>query len=166
MKTSIFLLMLLFSLSCYSQKNIDISFSISKEKETLFIHIENKSDSVITILNHRVLHRVEGYEGSRVYISDKKKEWYSASDEMYIPINSSEKGQKWYYKKFYSEVINPRQKKVMEITGIAEGNWVGIKDAFLDKDSLYVKLDLHVDYNPKESDETTIIVFEQWVPVG
>ena len=91
MKTSIFLLMLLFSLSCYSQKNIDISFSISKEKETLFIHIENKSDSVITIINHRVLHRVEDYEGSRVYISDKKKEWYSASDEMYIPINSSEK---------------------------------------------------------------------------
>ena len=102
MKTSAFLLMLLFSLSCYSQKNIDISFSISKEKETLFIHIENKSDSVIAIINHNFFHRIEDYEGSRVYISDKKKEWYSASDEMYFPINSSEKGEKWYKKKAFS----------------------------------------------------------------
>ena len=164
MKTSAFLLMLLFSLSCYSQKNIDISFSISKEKETLFIHIENKSDSVMLIKNGHIIHRIEEYEGSRVYISDQRKERYRR-DEMFVPINSYNKGEKWYNKKFYSEVINPRQKKVMEITGIAEGNWVGIKDGFLDKDSLYVKLDLHVDYNPKESDETTIIVFEQWVPV-
>ena len=98
MKTSIFLLMLLFSLSCYSQKNIDIYFSINKEKETLFIHIENKSDSVIAIINHDFIHRIEDYEGSRVYISDQKKEWYSASDEMYLPINSSEKVEKWYKK--------------------------------------------------------------------
>ena len=160
MKTSVFLLMLLFSLSCYSQKNIDISFSISKEKETLFIHIENKSDSVITILNHRVLHRVEDYEGSRVYISDKKKEWYSASDEMYIPINSSEKGQKWYYKEPLSDRIDPGQKKVMDITGIREG--------LLDKDSLYVRLILKVVYlfnNDKKNIKTSLIISEQWVPV-
>ena len=160
MKTSVFLLMLLFSLSCYSQKNIDVSFSISKEKETLFIHIENKSDSVITIINHRVLHRVEGYEGSRVYISDKKKEWYSASDEMYLPINSSEKGQKWYYKKPLSDRLDPGQKKVMDITGIREG--------LLDKDSLYVRLILKVVYlfnNDKKNIKTSLIISEQWVPV-
>ena len=157
MKTSIFLLMLLFSLSCYSQKNIDISFSISKEKETLFIHIENKSDSVITIINHRVLHRVEGYEGSRVYISDKKKEWYSASDEMYFPINSSEKGEKWYKKKHSPDRLDPGQKKVMDITGIREG--------LLNKDSLYVKLALRVSFIFNKCSEVSEIISEQWVPV-
>ena len=97
MKTSIFLLMLLFSLSCYSQKNIDVSFSISKEKETLFIHIENKSDSVMLIKNGHIIHRIEEYEGSRVYISDQRKERYRR-DEMFVPINSYNKGEKWYNK--------------------------------------------------------------------
>lgn len=157
MKTSIFLLMLLFSLSCYSQKNIDISFSISKEKETLFIHIENKSDSVIAIINHNFFHRIEDYEGSRVYISDKKKEWYSASDEMYFPINSSEKGEKWYKKKHSPDRLDPGQKKVMDITGIREG--------LLNKDSLYVKLALRVSFIFNKCSEVSEIISEQWVPV-
>jgi len=157
MKTSIFLLMLLFSLSCYSQKNIDISFSISKEKETLFIHIENKSDSVIAIINHNFFHRIEDYEGSRVYISDKKKEWYSASDEMYLPINSSEKGEKWYKKKHSPDRLDPGQKKVMDITGIREG--------LLNKDSLYVKLALRVSFIFNKCSEVSEIISEQWVPV-
>ena len=157
MKTSIFLLMLLFSLSCYSQKNIDISFSISKEKETLFIHIENKSDSVIAIINHDFIHRIEDYEGSRVYISDQKKEWYSASDEMYLPINSSEKGEKWYKKKHSPDRLDPGQKKVMDITGIREG--------LLNKDSLYVKLALRVSFIFNKCSEVSEIISEQWVPV-
>ena len=157
MKTSIFLLMLLFSLSCYSRKNIDISFSISKEKETLFIHIENKSDSVIAIINHDFIHRIEDYEGSRVYISDQKKEWYSASDEMYLPINSSEKGEKWYKKKHSPDRLDPGQKKVMDITGIREG--------LLNKDSLYVKLALRVSFIFNKCSEVSEIISEQWVPV-
>ena len=156
MKTSIFLLMLLFSLSCYSQKNFDVSFSISKEKETLFIHIENKSDSVICISNGNILHRIEDYLGSRVYISDQKKERYTY-DEMFIPINTFEKIGRINVNIFPEEKMNPKQKKVIKITGIADR-----KKDILNNNRLYVYLDLTC-ITPNEYVKREI--FEQWVPV-
>ena len=41
MKYHYFIFLFLFSLSCYSQESLVIDFSISKEKEALFIHIKN-----------------------------------------------------------------------------------------------------------------------------
>ena len=51
-----------------------IDFSISKEKEALFIHIKNESDSTFYLHNGgRILHRIEDHRGSCIFISDKKK---------------------------------------------------------------------------------------------
>ena len=76
---------------------------------------------------------------------------------MYFPINSSEKGEKWYKKKHSPDRLDPGQKKVMDITGIREG--------LLNKDSLYVKLALRVSFIFNKCSEVSEIISEQWVPV-
>ena len=152
MKKTLILFVLLFSLSCYAQENLVIDFSINKEKEALYIYIKNNSDSTFIIHNGRgSIHQIWEYDGSRVFISDKKKENYDWDNEMYFPIRSYT-GENWHMKKHRPEIIFPNKDCLMDITGIRKG--------ILTKDSVYVRLELYF-----RSKQIKRIIKEKWVPV-
>jgi hypothetical protein len=157
MRIKYFLFFLAFSLSCYSQESLKISFSISKEKKVLFIHVINESDSILYILNDVVfLHRHHELKWSRVYMSDEKKEYYKSSGEMYFPVQP------------YTGEICFDKKRVLITPVPAKGNLcldiTGIKKDLFAKNKIYVKLELYFTSDLIQPPRKPMIV-EQWVPV-
>lgn len=140
-----------------SQKPLKVDFSISKEKEALFIHVKNDSDSTLYILNDiGYLHRHEDLKWSHVYISNQKKEYYNSYGEMYFPIQIYT-GEKWFDKKRVS--ITPIPSK--------EERWLDIssfKKDLLSQKSVYVKLVLYLTADLTQAPRKPMIV-EKWVPV-
>ena len=131
-----------------------ISFSINKEKETLFIHFTNESDNLFLISNNQIpIHQVWDVDKSKVFISDQKKEHYDWNEEMYYPV-SNITGENWYMKKGRIGIIKPREETVMDITGIRKG--------MLHHKELYVCAELLISCKPGIQAFMTV---EQWVPV-
>ena len=134
MRIKCFLLVFVFSLSCYSQENLKIDLSISRVKKGLVVKFKNEGDTIFILRNgnHRISSPVEQMEtGNYAFIKVENDGFYE-DDKAYYPL-LPETGEMWNKKKHkFSSYIMPEQEVTMDI--------LGIEDNLLSKDKLYVKL--------------------------
>lgn len=161
MKNYFLLLMLLFSLSCYSQDDrIKIDMSINRLQKGLIVEIKNLTDSVFVLLNGNGTTEpiLQMSKGNYAFIKVENDGIYKES-KAYFPL-LPQTGEVWYKKKNKSRTyIFPNEEVIIDLIGISED--------FLSKDKLYVKLALpflkHVVGEKKFTYEFFDI--EKWVPV-
>lgn len=149
MKTSAFLLMLLFSLSCYAQDDsIKIDVSINRAKSGLFVKVKNESNTFFILPNGR---GVDMY-GSIAYIKAENDGIYYDNRWKYLLPAT---GEVWYKKKIRMTPIRPNQEIILDI--------LGIDKELLLKDKLYVKL--YFVFREVGSRRFKRVNIEKWVPV-
>ena len=128
-----FLLILLFSLSCYSQKRFDVNLSVNKEKRALYVEIKNNTDSVFAL---------EGFPFWESWLEDAKSNVYIAKEKPgndrtiddYYPLLPAT-GEVWYKKEPKSRTyIKPQQTVLFDV--------IGINEELLSDNRVYVKLRL------------------------
>ena len=160
MKIRCFLIMLIFSFSCYSQESLKIDVSISRAKKGLVVKFKNDSDTIFMLKNgdkySTPLDQIS--KSNHVIINSKKDKSYKDCD-LYYPL-LPETGEIWFKKEHKtSSFIEPKQEVTMDI--------LGIKEELLAENKLYVKLFLPFLIGIKGSDKliNKLLIIEKWVPV-
>ena len=157
MKKYCLLLLVLFSLSCYSQESLKIDVSISRAKKGLVVKFKNEGDTLFVVRNGDGMKNPVLWEGTYAYIKTDNDGIYG-DNKAYWPL-LPETGEVWYKKEHkISSFIRPKQEVTMDI--------LGINEELLKRNKLYVKLalPLHMRKGTKEVRFKCLII-EQWVPV-